>query len=306
MTRDKWVPAVLHLLLVWAAMTAAVPVLGFVVLASAWAAGLGAAAVAFAVGVPLTLGLLALTGLAARDVVPMCATGGSRLGWSFLVFVLGTLGVVGGLAVYGQGVDLGSGTARYALTGVPYAVAAALFVPGWHIRLGAVAVLAAGIAYGSVIGPERVEDEQQQSEVARYKERAELLHLGTAPPGMQLTRAELGPAWFGVEYRGIRQDEFSLVMLAIRRPSTPAIRCPLFREPGATCSVGAGGDIRTVRKLPGGGQAVILARRHGGVEAEVNSETLDEAGLRRLLDTLRPVSDAELEKLIREKKISFG
>ncbi|MDN3261218.1 hypothetical protein QWJ26_15635 [Streptomyces sp. CSDS2] len=56
-----------------------------------------------------------------------------------------------------------------------------------------------------------------------------------------------------------------------------------------------------VRTFPDGGHHVTLTRRHGAVEAEVTSQTLDEPALRRLLDTLHPLSDAELEGLMKEK-----
>ncbi|MFC5674323.1 hypothetical protein [Streptomyces incanus] len=74
-----------------------------------------------------------------------------------------------------------------------------------------------------------------------------------------------------------------------------------------TCTVDARGEMRTVRDFPGGGRAVALTRRHRNaeveVEVEVTSQTLDEPGLRRLLNTLHPLSNTELEKLMREKKI---
>ncbi|MFI1288083.1 hypothetical protein ACH4VM_06260 [Streptomyces sp. NPDC020792] len=62
----------------------------------------------------------------------------------------------------------------------------------------------------------------------------------------------------------------------------------------------------TVRDFPGGGRAVTLIRRHRNAEAEVTSQTLDEPGLRHLLNTLHPLSDTELEKLMREKKIDHS
>lgn len=70
-----------------------------------------------------------------------------------------------------------------------------------------------------------------------------------------------------------------------------------------TCTVDAHGEMLTVRDFPGGGRAITLTRRHRNAEAEVTSQTLDEPGLRHLLNSLHPLSDTELEKLIREKKI---
>ncbi|WP_073952766.1 hypothetical protein [Streptomyces kebangsaanensis] len=303
MTSGRGALTALHLFLVWATMAAAVPTLGFVLLVTVWGGGAGAAAPVFVLGVPLTVGLLAAAGVPARTVVPLCGSVPQRLGWAVLVFVLGTLGVLAGLAAYGGGVDLGGAGTRIALTGVPYAVAAALFVPSRWVRLGAVAALAAGVAYGGFVGPAQSQQGRHEAEVSRYREHPELLYLGTAPPGMQVSRAEVGPAYFSVEYRPVRQDEFAYVGLTVRSPLTPAPRCPELVEKGVTCTVDTHGEMRTVRDFPGGGRAVTLTRRHRNAEAEVTSQTLDEPGLRHLLNTLHPLSDTELEKLMREKKI---
>ncbi|GGZ09596.1 hypothetical protein CP967_15500 [Streptomyces nitrosporeus] len=306
MTHGRGALTVLHLLLVWAAMTVTVPALGFGLLAAAWGGGAGAAVPLLVLVVPLAVGLLATTGVPVRTVVPLCGTAWRRFGWAAMVFVLGTLGVLGGLAAYSGGVGLGSAGTRIALTGVPYAVAAAFFVPGRWVRLGAAAVLAAGVVHGGFAGPARAEQHRHEAEAARYREREELLYLGTAPPGMRVSRATVGPGYFGVEYRPGREGGFAYVGLTVRPRLTPELRCPEPGEEGMTCTVVAHGEIRMVRELPAGERSVTLVRRHRDVEAEVTSQTLDEAGLRRLLDTLRPLSDAELERLMRDKVIDRG
>ncbi|MDQ1024818.1 hypothetical protein QF035_002400 [Streptomyces umbrinus] len=303
MTSGRRVLTALHLFLVWAAMAAAVPVLGFGLLVTGWGGGVGAAAPLVALGVPLTVGLLAMAGIPARTVVPLCGSVRQRLGWAVLVFALGTLGVVAGLAAYGGDVDLGSASTRIALTGAPYAVAAAFFVPSRWVRLGALAALAAGVAYGGFVGPAQSQQRQHEAEVARYREHPELLYLGAAPPGMRVSHAWAGPAYFSVDYRGVREDEFAYVGLTVRVPLTSTPRCPKHLEKGVTCTVDGHGEMRMVRDFPGDGRAVTLIRRHRNAEAEVTSQTLDEPGLRRLLNTLHPLSDTELEKLMREKKI---
>ncbi|UQA92573.1 hypothetical protein [Streptomyces halobius] len=70
-----------------------------------------------------------------------------------------------------------------------------------------------------------------------------------------------------------------------------------------TCTVDAHGEMRMVRDFPGGTREVTLIRRLRNAECQVTSQTLDEPGLRHLLETLPPLSDAELKKLMREKKI---
>lgn len=302
MTSDRRALIPLHLFLVWAAMTAAVPVVGFGLVVAGWGGGAGAAALLVALGVPLTVGLLAVVGTSARALVPLCASVSGRLGWALMVFVPGTLGVLAGVGAYAGDVDLGSAGARIVLVGVPYAVAAAFFVPSRWARLGAVTALAAGVAYGGFIGPARSREHRHEAEIVRYREHTELLYLGTAPPGMVVSRAEAGPASFTVEYRSDRQDSFAYVGLSVRPPVTPALQCPEFLETKATCAVDAHGEMRMTRPLTGG-HDITLVRRVGKAEATVGSQTLDEPGLRQLLDSLRPLSDAELEELMREKKI---
>ncbi|MFE9681396.1 hypothetical protein [Streptomyces sp. NPDC006285] len=296
---------VLHLFLVWALMTLVMPVFGFGLFAAGWGGGNGAAALLALLGVPLLVGLLATVGMTARTVVPMCRTVRGLLGWAVLVFVLGTLGVMAGLAAYGQGVDLGGASTRIVLTGVPYAVAAAFFVPGPWVRWGAVALLAAAVVYGCLLGPAQKRQQQDAAEVARYREKPELLYLGAAPPGMEVSRAEVGPAYFSVDYRPSREGyEMGWVGLAVRPAIEPVTQCSEPQEKGVTCTVDAHGEMRTIRDLPGNVLGITLTRRYRSTQVEVTSQTLDEPGLRRVLDSLHPLTEAELKKLMKEKKIS--
>ncbi|GAA3560825.1 hypothetical protein GCM10022295_48820 [Streptomyces osmaniensis] len=298
--------AALHLLLVWATMTAAVPVLGFGLVVAAWGGGAEAAAPAFVLGAPLTVGLLAVAGISARTVVPLCGSVAGRLGWAVLIFFLGTIGVAAGLAAYSADVDLGSAGTRVALTGVPYAVAAAFFVPSRWVRLGAGAALTACVMYGGFLGPAQARERQHAAEVARYREHPELLYVGAAPPGMQISRVVVGPAYVGVDYRPVAQNEAGYVGLTMRSQLTPTPQCPELVQKDVTCSVDRRGDKRTVRELPGGTRAITLTRHLRHAEAQVESQYLDEPGLRHLLDTLNPLSDEELERLMREKAIEQG
>jgi hypothetical protein len=305
MVSDRRTQTFLHLFLVWSTTAVAVPMLGFGLLAAGWSGGAGVTVPLFLLGVPLMVGLLAVSGLPVRTVVPMCATGMRRLGWAVLVFTIGTLGVLAGLAAYSGDVDLGSAGTRFALTGVPYTVAAAFFVPGRGVRLGAVAVLVAGVVYGGFVGPAQSERHRHEAEIARYREHPELLYLGAAPSGLEVSRAVVGPAYFSVDYRADRQDEFAYVGLTVRSLLMPGAGCSEIAEKGVTCTVDTHGEMRTVRDLPGGGHDVTLVRGHRNVEVAVTSQTLGEAGLRRILNTLHPLSDTELEDLMREKKIDY-
>ncbi|OSZ57904.1 hypothetical protein OQI_24725 [Streptomyces pharetrae CZA14] len=304
MKAGKGTLTALHLFLVWATTAVVVPTLGFGLVLSAWGGGVGATVPVLALGVPLTVALLAMAGLPARTVVPLCGSVRQRLGWAVLVFVLGTLGVLAGLAAYSGDVSLGSAGTRVALTGAPYAVAAAFFVPSRWVRSGALAMLAAGVAYGGFVGPAQAQQRQHEAEVARYRERPELLYLGDAPRGMEVSRVEVGPASFVVEYRPIRAGyELGYVGLVVRTPLTPTPRCPEFLAKDETCTVDAHGETVRVHDFPGGTREVTLIRRQRNAEVEVTSQSIDEPGLRRLLNTLHPLSDTELEELMRQKKI---
>ncbi|WNI32992.1 hypothetical protein [Streptomyces sp. ITFR-6] len=302
MTSDRRGLTALHLLLVWAAMAVTVPALGFTLLASAWGGGFAGTVPVLVLGVPVTVGLLSVTGIPVRGVVPLCDTASRRFGWAVAVFVLGTLGVLAGLAAYGSDVDLGSAGAGFALSGVPYAAAAALFVPSRWVRLGALAAPAAAVAYGGFVGPAQSRERQREAEIARYREHAELLYVAAAPAGMELTRTEAGPGYFRVEYRPEGRNSMGYVDINLRTALTPAAQCPEPVSKGDSCTVDAHGGMRMVRTFPGG-RTVTLTRRLPGAEAEASSQTLDEPGLRRLLDTLHPLSDPELRELMREKKI---
>ncbi|MCN9242311.1 hypothetical protein NGF19_16175 [Streptomyces sp. RY43-2] len=226
MTSDRQTFTALHLLLVWATMTAAVPMLGFGMFVAGWGGGVGAAVPVFLVGAPLVVGLLSMAGIPVRTVVPLCGTLSKRLGWAVLVFILGTLGVLAGLVAYSTGVGLGSAGMRYALTGVPYVVVAAFFVPSRWVRWGAVAALAAGVAYGGFVGPALSHQRQHDAEIAQYKKHPELLYMGATPPGMQVVRAQLDSASFGVEYHRVPDYEAGYAGLVVRSPLTPGARCP--------------------------------------------------------------------------------
>ncbi|MEV6612986.1 hypothetical protein AB0N31_03660 [Streptomyces sp. NPDC051051] len=197
----------------------------------------------FALSVPLTVGLLAMAGTPARTVVPLCGSVPQRLGWATLVFVLGTPGVLTGLAAHGEDVDLGGAGTRIASTGAPYAVAAAFFVPNRWVRLGAVAALAAGVACAGFVGPAQSRQRQHAAEVARYREHPELLYVIATPPGMRAARAEVGPASFSVEYHSVRQDAY--VALTVRSPLTPELRCPELVDKDLTCAVDGHDEMLT-------------------------------------------------------------
>ncbi|MCX5205849.1 hypothetical protein OG897_31000 [Streptomyces sp. NBC_00237] len=59
--------------------------------------------------------------------------------------------------------------------------------------------------------------------------------------------------------------------------------------------------MRTVRDLPGNVRGVTLTRRYRSTQVEVTSQTLDQPGLRHVLDSLHPLTEATLKKLTREK-----
>ncbi|MFJ6461828.1 hypothetical protein ACIQM0_12370 [Streptomyces sp. NPDC091387] len=101
--------------------------------------------------------------------------------------------------------------------------------------------------------------------------------MGAAPDGMEVTRAEAGPACFSVDYRSVRRDESAYVDLNVRSALSPAPRCPEPAQKDVSCTVDAHGGLRMVRTFPGG-RAVTLSRHLGDAEAEVTSQTLANPG----------------------------
>jgi hypothetical protein len=117
----------------------------------------------------------------------------------------------------------------------------------------------------------------------------------------------VGPAYFTVEYHPVREGyELRYVGLVMRPPLTQTPRCPKFVEKSVTCTVDVHGEMRMIRRLPGSTRDITLTRRHHDAEVEVTSQSLDEPGLRRLLNTLHPLSNTDLERLMREKVITRG
>jgi hypothetical protein len=164
-------------------------------------------------------------------------------------------------------------------------------------------VLAAAVAYGGFIGPSQAQHGRQEADIARYREHPELLYLGAAPPGMEASSVHAGPASFRVDYRPVREGyESGYVGLVVRPPLTPTPRCPEPAEQGVNCTVDARGEMVTVR---GSSHDVTLTRRYRDAEVEIASQTLDEAGLRDVLNTLHPLSDTELGKLMQEQRIDY-
>ncbi|MCX4844498.1 hypothetical protein [Streptomyces sp. NBC_00893] len=121
---------------------------------------------------------------------------------------------------------------------------------------------------------------------------------------MHVSRAELGPAAFVVDYRPVREGyESGYAGLVVRSSDTPEPRCPEPVDKSVTCTVDAHGEMVMVRVFPDGTREVTLVRRRGKAEVSVAGQSVDESGLRHLLDTLHPLSDTELGELMREKKI---
>lgn len=167
-------------------------------------------------------------------------------------------------------------------------------------------MLVCGVGYGVFVGPALAEQRQEEAESARYRQNPELLYLGDSPQGMEISRVRVGPNLFSVDYTPVRAGyDLGHVGLWVNHSITPALQCPEPAQKEVTCTVNTHGEMRTVISFPGG-RGITLVRRHGDVEVTVTSESLEETGLRRFLTTLHPLSDAELDELMREKKIEHA
>ena len=126
---------------------------------------------------------------------------------------------------------------------------------------------------------------------------------------MRVSQAVVGHGQFSVDYRPIEPDQSGYVSLTVRSPNTPntpKATCALLVQKDVTCTVDEHGEIRVASSLPHDGHHIRLIREHRGAEVEASSQSLAEPGLRHLLNTLHPLSDEELENMMREKTITQG
>ncbi|MET9108984.1 hypothetical protein ABZX29_20715, partial [Streptomyces zhihengii] len=212
--RNDTVPVAVHLVAVWLAGCALSAVQSQAVLVGLfagsppWAAGLLAVVAALAVALLALLGRVAgregpsqhALGAHVRAVVPLAAGRAGLWAWAAGVWALGTLGAAAAVVV-GYRVDhLETALPVHLAGGACYAVAAALFVPGARVRLGALGTAAALAAGGCWAALDAARPPTLDEWIAANGVDRSMLRLGDPPPGWTVQVLGASEDGFGADY----------------------------------------------------------------------------------------------------------
>ncbi|MEV5242270.1 hypothetical protein AB0K89_24680 [Streptomyces cinnamoneus] len=287
----------------WAAGAALVPVCWSVGVVWAWAGGLPGLAAAFGAGGAAMVAWMFAAGTAVRDVVPACRTAARRLGWAVAVVLGGSAGVALGYRARLSGdVDLGGDTTLFLWCGVPYALVAALFVPGRAARAVAGTAVAGTVALVAWAGHEG----DRAKELASLLEGSPLsrkqLLVPEAPDGYAIDEGNgsvSGQGFrLGYRYAGSGAARETLQYEVVPGNASP---CADTTLPGpATCTDLDGGFVEATRRLGDGSPSHTLALRRDGLTLSVTvSGPADTPRLRRMLTKAHPAADDELLRALR-------
>ncbi|MFI8348329.1 hypothetical protein [Streptomyces sp. NPDC085596] len=293
--------AIAQLVVVWVAgcaLTAVQTQAVLVALFADWAAPFAAVAV----GVVL-LAIAATAGLAfsMRTTVPLMRRKRGLWAWTAGVYVLGTAGAFGAAVVTFEIDHSESALQFYAAGGACYAIAAALFLPGARVKLGALGAAAALAAVGAyAVWAAAQAPTLGEWITANGVDRA-MLRVGDPPPGYALRVLGASEDGFGVDYE---RPASPLLHLGVEREGHDTRRvdargCPVpFGEPIRCTDDGAGRQLVTYE---GGYEHQELRLRRDGLVCTVSMDGThaDLPAARRLLSTLRPATDTELAGLVK-------
>jgi hypothetical protein len=236
----------------------------------------------------------------ARTIVPLAHRPRGRWAWTVSVYVSGTAGASVAAVVNFEINHLENALPLYAAGGCCYALAAALFLPGTRIRLGALgatAVLVVGgaYAYWDAAQPPTLDEYFAAHDVDRS-----LLRVGDPPPGYTLRALGAGEDTFGAEYE---HSHSVRLHLGVERAGHDTRRadargCPVpFGDPIHCVDDGEGRQLLTYE---GGYEHQQLRWRRDGLVYTVTVEGrhADLSAARHVLSTLRPATAAELAGLL--------
>lgn len=255
------------------------------------------------VGVVMILAAAVFAGLgtAYRTTVPLLRRPRGLRAWTAGVHGLGTIGAFGVVVVGFKINHLDGGLWLYPAGGACYALAAALFLPGLRVRLGALgaaAVLAAGGSYALRVAaqPPTLDEWITANGVDRA-----LLQVGSPPPGYTLRVLGASEDGFGADYERSRSSV--RLHLGVLRNGHDTRRadargCPVpFGDP-IRCEDDGGG--RQLVTYEGGYEHQELRLRRDGLVYTVTMDGLhsDLSAARHILSTLRPATDTELGDLV--------
>ncbi|MEV4232245.1 hypothetical protein AB0J81_35295 [Streptomyces bobili] len=244
--------------------------------------------------------VLAWLGSAVRTLVPLLRRARGRWAWAAGVYTLGTLGAFGAAVVRFEIDHLENGLLLYPAGGTCYALAAALFLPSFRVRmgaLGAATALTVGGMYAAWAAgqPPTLDEWITANGVDRT-----LLRVGDPPPGYALNVMGASEDGFGADYEGPDSARVHLHVAPAGHDTrrVDARGCPVpFGDPIRCTDDGGGRQLVT---FAGGYEHQELRLRRGTLVYTVTVEgsRTDLSAARHVLSTLRPATDTELAGLL--------
>ncbi|MBQ0985587.1 hypothetical protein KBZ10_13900 [Streptomyces sp. F63] len=302
MTRNREAArrAIGHVAAVWLAGCALTGMQVMAVLVTLFSGGAALFTSVLAGVVLLAVAVLAALGSAVRTLVPLMRRRGGLWAWTASVYALGTAAASGVTVVSMQINRLDGIHLLYPAGGACYAIAAALFLPGTRVKLGAAgaaAALAAGVAYAAwaAAQPPTLGEWITANGVDRG-----MLRVGDPPPGYTLRGEGASEESFGAHYEGPNAESLHLgVERAGHDPRRVDARdCPVPRGDPIRCTDDGGG--RQLRVYEGDYEHWELRLRRDGLVYTVagDGSPTDLSAARHVLSTLRPATGAELAGLL--------
>ncbi|WP_406729251.1 hypothetical protein WJ438_38535 [Streptomyces sp. GD-15H] len=253
------------------------------------------------VGVAL-LSVVALAGLGAavRTVVPLMRRARGLWAWAASVYALGTVGAFGAAVVNFKINHLEKSLLLYLAGGTCYALAAALFLPGTRVRLGALGA-ATALAVGGVYATwAATQPPTLDKWITANGVDYTLLRVGDPPPGYALHVLGASEDGFGADYERPHSTRLHLGVTRVGHDPrrVDARGCPVPIGEPIRCADDGGG--RQLLTYEGDYEHQELRLRRDGLVYTVTVEGFhtDLSAARHILSTLRPATDAELAGLL--------
>ncbi|MEU8823446.1 hypothetical protein [Streptomyces sp. NPDC048636] len=303
----RWIRIPRYTGLVWLLGALLVPLGHRLALAPWWGRSTAGAlvasgAVALAVVTALAYGVVPV-----RRAVPICRTARGRWGWAVVVFCGGTAGLMAGAGARRAGaLDVGGALSRAALCGVPYALVAAVFIPGVAVRLVSGVALLGVVAYGTAVTHRARQAEEVRTLMSGTSLARRELVLPDPPAGYRMDEGhgDLADDHFGVRY----------VYIGAGR-ERPDVVCTVGRVSGGGDGPGdrhRGRITEAVRTRGDGRRAVVLTCHRDGLRLTVTAhgaprtwrgpdplDAVDRDELRRMLRKARTATDGQVLRALR-------
>ncbi|MDT9686331.1 hypothetical protein RND61_30310 [Streptomyces sp. TRM76323] len=289
--------AVAHLAVVWLVGCALTGLQTRAVLVALFVGG-RAPLGALAVTVPLSVAALAGLGTTARPIVPLTRRARGLWTWAASLHTFGTAGAFGVIVADVTTGGLDSGLLLYPVGGTCYALAAAFFLPGTRVKLGALGVAVALAAGGAYAVRDAAQPPTLDEWIAANRVDRTLLRVGDPPPGYTLRVLGASEDGFGADYERPRSARLHLGVEHRGHDTrrADARGCPVPFGEAVRCADDGGG--RQLLTYEGGRQELRLRRDDLVYTVTLEGSRTDLSAARHVLSTLRPATDVELADLL--------